>query len=199
MSSVQVEPIATDSKEIAFQEASLDIWDKKYRLKSKSGDVVDETMDDTYQRVARALADVEAEGDRYDALLFSTYLYSTTYVGLQLAPRRAVLHAFSHEAAFAAACLARGFWLGIGGILTYPRSSLAEVLREVPVTRILLETDCPFLSPEPLRGKDNEPAYIVHTARKVAEVRGVALSEVARTTTTNAIRLFGLPKGLADS
>jgi ribonucleoside-diphosphate reductase alpha chain len=59
MSSVQVEPISTDSKEIPFQAASLDIWDKKYRLKSKTGEVIDETIDDTYKRVARALADVE--------------------------------------------------------------------------------------------------------------------------------------------
>jgi ribonucleoside-diphosphate reductase alpha chain len=62
MSSVQVEPIATDSKEIAFQEASLDIWDKKYRLKSKTGEIIDHTIDDTYKRVARALADVEETG-----------------------------------------------------------------------------------------------------------------------------------------
>ncbi len=59
MSSVQVEPISPDSKEIAMQEASLDIWDKKYRLKTKNGDVIDETIDDTYKRVARAIADVE--------------------------------------------------------------------------------------------------------------------------------------------
>jgi len=59
MSSVQVEPISTDSKEINFQDASLDIWDKKYRLKSKTGEIIDKTMDDTYKRVARALADVE--------------------------------------------------------------------------------------------------------------------------------------------
>jgi ribonucleoside-diphosphate reductase alpha chain len=63
MSSVQVEPIGTDSKEITFQDASLDIWDKKYRLKSKSGEVIDETIDDTYKRVARALADVEESDD----------------------------------------------------------------------------------------------------------------------------------------
>jgi ribonucleoside-diphosphate reductase alpha chain len=63
MSSVQVEPIGTDSKEITFQDASLDIWDKKYRLKSKSGEVIDETIDDTYKRVARALADVEESED----------------------------------------------------------------------------------------------------------------------------------------
>ena len=61
MSSVQVEPISTDSKDIAFQDASLDIWDKKYRLKSKTGDVIDQSIDATYKRVARALADVEKD------------------------------------------------------------------------------------------------------------------------------------------
>ncbi|MDX1556481.1 MAG: ribonucleotide reductase N-terminal alpha domain-containing protein, partial [Xanthomonadales bacterium] len=59
MSSVQVEVIGADSKDIPYQEASLDIWDKKYRLKSKNGDIIDQTMDDTFKRVARALADVE--------------------------------------------------------------------------------------------------------------------------------------------
>jgi len=64
MSSVQVEPIGTDSKEITFQDASLDIWDKKYRLKSKTGDIIDETIDDTFKRVARAVADVEKSKDK---------------------------------------------------------------------------------------------------------------------------------------
>ena len=66
MSSVQVEPISTDSKEIAMQEASLDIWDKKYRLKTKHGDVIDQTIDDTYKRVARAKARLAA---RYASLV----------------------------------------------------------------------------------------------------------------------------------
>ena len=59
MGSVQVEVIGTDSKEIPFQDASLDIWDKKYRLKSKTGEIIDETIDDTFKRVARALSNVE--------------------------------------------------------------------------------------------------------------------------------------------
>ena len=75
MSSVQVEPIRSDSKEITFQDASLDIWDKKYRLKSKTGEIIDETIDDTYKRVARALADVEeSEENRekwYDSFLWA--------------------------------------------------------------------------------------------------------------------------------
>jgi len=88
-------------------------------------------------------------------------------------PRRAVLHAFSHDADFAQACLARGFWLGIGGILTYPRSTLPQVLAEAPVERILLETDCPWLSPAPRRGQRNEPAHLVHVLERLAVLYGL--------------------------
>jgi len=75
MSSVQVEPISTDSKEITFQDASLDIWDKKYRLKSKSGEIIDQTIDDTYKRVARALADVE-ETDAQKEKWYGQFLWA---------------------------------------------------------------------------------------------------------------------------
>ena len=75
MGSVQVEAIGTDSKEIPFQDASLDIWDKKYRLKSKSGEIIDETMDDTFKRVARTIADVEEGVDKqqkwYESFLWA--------------------------------------------------------------------------------------------------------------------------------
>ena len=64
MNSVQVEAIGTDSKDIPFQAASLDIWDKKYRLKSKTGEIIDQTIDDTYKRVARALSDVEESQEK---------------------------------------------------------------------------------------------------------------------------------------
>lgn len=89
-------------------------------------------------------------------------------------PRRAVLHAFSHGADFARACLARGFWLGIGGILTYPRSTLPAILAAVPIERVLLETDCPWLSPVPERGRRNEPAHLVHVLARLAEIYGLA-------------------------
>lgn len=115
-------------------------------------------------------------------------------------PAGGVIHCFSGNEDDALRALDLGFHISVPGTVTYKKNDrLRAIVGTIPKERILLETDCPFLSPEPLRGKDNEPAYIVHTARKVAEVRGVALSEVARTTTTNAIRLFGLPKGLADS
>ncbi len=86
------------------------------------------------------------------------------------APKRAVLHAFSHDADFAAACLKRGFWLGIGGIVTFPSSTLPQVLAEVPPEKVLLETDCPWLAPVPKRGKRNEPALVLHVLERLAEI-----------------------------
>ena len=85
-------------------------------------------------------------------------------------PQRAVLHAFSHDAAFASACLERGFWLGIGGIVTFPSSTLPRVLAPVPPEKVLLETDCPWLSPVPRRGRRNEPAMVAHVLARLAEI-----------------------------
>ena len=85
-------------------------------------------------------------------------------------PRRAVLHAFSHDADFAWACLGRGFWLGIGGIVTFPSSTLPTILRDVPAERVLLETDCPWLSPVPRRGRRNEPAHLTHVVERLAGI-----------------------------
>jgi TatD DNase family protein len=111
-------------------------------------------------------------------------------------PAGGVIHCFSGDEHDAKRALDLGFYISIPGPVTYKKNDgLREIVRDLPSDKILLETDCPFLSPEPLRGKDNEPAYMVHTARKVAEVRGVPLEEIARTTTENAVRLFGLPIG----
>jgi TatD DNase family protein len=114
-------------------------------------------------------------------------------------PSGGVIHCFSGNEEDARRALDIGFHISIPGTVTYKKNDrLRAIVGTVPEDRLLLETDCPFLSPEPLRGKDNEPAYIVHTARKVAEVRGVELAEVARATAANAIRVFGLPKNLAE-
>jgi TatD DNase family protein len=83
-------------------------------------------------------------------------------------PRRAVLHAFSHGVDFAAECLRRGFWLGIGGMVTFPKSALPGILAEIPSERVLLETDCPWLAPVPRRGRRNEPAYLSHVLSRLS-------------------------------
>ena len=109
-------------------------------------------------------------------------------------PAGGVIHCFSGGGNDARRALDLGFHLSIPGTVTYKKNdALREIVRTFPDNRILLETDCPFLAPEPLRGKDNEPAYIIHTACKVAEVRGVLLERIAEITATNAKKLFGLP------
>jgi len=109
-------------------------------------------------------------------------------------PAGGVIHCFSGTAADAKRALDLGFHVSIPGTVTYKKNDqLREIVRDLPEERILLETDCPFLSPEPMRGKDNEPAYLVHTARRVAEVRGISFARVAAATTRNAVRVFRLP------
>lgn len=85
------------------------------------------------------------------------------------------------------------YYFGIGGIVTFKKSTLPAVLPVIGLDRILLETDAPWLAPTPLRGKRNESAYMVHTARAVADILGVTLEEVAARTTANARRLFNFP------
>ena len=109
-------------------------------------------------------------------------------------PAGGIIHCFSGTEADAQCALDLGFHISIPGTVTYKKNDqLRSVVASLPEKRLLLETDCPFLAPEPLRGKDNEPAYVVHTARRVAEVRGVSFEEICRTTTMNAVRIFGLP------
>ncbi len=85
-----------------------------------------------------------------------------------------------------------GFVLGIGGVLTFKKSHLPEVLREVSLSRIVLETDSPYMAPVPMRGKRNESAYVVHVLKKLAESLGVSEEEVARQTNENVHRVFGI-------
>lgn len=104
-----------------------------------------------------------------------------------------VFHCFSGDAETAQTCLSfEGFMLGIGGVLTYKKAGLSEVLKEVPITRIVLETDAPYLSPVPYRGKRNEPAYLVHILDELSRIHEMSPQEVALQTTSNARKLFTL-------
>ena len=109
----------------------------------------------------------------------------------QQKPMTGVLHAFSGTAEEAAEALELGFYIGFAGMVTFRSAeSLREVAKTVPLDRFLIETDSPFLSPEPLRGKRNEPAHVVHTARCLANIRGETIESLAAATTANACRLF---------
>ena len=106
---------------------------------------------------------------------------------------RGVLHCFLADQAMADWALARGLCIGIAGPITFRNvRHLAKIVRGIPLDRLLIETDAPHLAPHPRRGGRNEPAFVVHVAEKVADVLGVSLQEVARRTTENACRLFGV-------
>jgi len=103
-----------------------------------------------------------------------------------------VIHCFTGDVAAARRYLDLGFHLSLSGVVTYKKTEgLAEAVRFAPLERLLVETDSPYLAPVPYRGKKNEPAYVVETARRVAELKGLALETLAEATTANAARLFG--------
>lgn len=111
---------------------------------------------------------------------------------LRTGPLTAVLHSFTGNAAQAAEAIDLGLFLGFAGMVTFRSSAaLREVARSVPAERLLVETDSPFLSPEPLRGRRNEPANVVHTAQCLAIARGESLGDLAMSTTSNALHIFG--------
>ncbi len=106
---------------------------------------------------------------------------------------RGVFHCFSGSAQEASALMEfQGFMFGIGGVLTFRKSTLPQVVPIIPRDRILLETDCPYLAPVPCRGKRNEPSFMVHTAAALAAACSCSLDEVVQFTTANASALFGI-------
>jgi TatD DNase family protein len=106
---------------------------------------------------------------------------------------RGVFHCFSGDESVAERALDLGFHISLAGPLTFKKAAgLLRVAEMVPLERLMVETDAPYLAPMPHRGKRNEPAYVVHTAMRLAEVKGLALEEVASITTANANTLFGL-------
>jgi TatD DNase family protein len=109
-----------------------------------------------------------------------------------------VMHCFSGDLALAEACLDLGLYISFAGPITFRNAEeLRTVAKAIPMDRLLVETDCPFLAPAPRRGKRNEPSYVRHTAARLAELHGVSVEEAARCTTANARRLFKLPANSA--
>ena len=104
-----------------------------------------------------------------------------------------IMHCFTGTPAEVERTVALGFHLAFGGVVTYPRAvEVHESVKVVPLDRLLLETDAPYLAPVPKRGKRNEPSYLLETSKRIAELRGMSVEDVASATTTNFERLFGL-------
>jgi TatD DNase family protein len=109
----------------------------------------------------------------------------------QLNAPKGIIHCFSGDLATVRAYIDMGFYLALGGYIGYPSSlSFREVIREIPLDRLVLETDCPFLPPQQYRGKRNEPAYTLQALQFLADLKGLPVEQVAQRTTANALAVF---------
>ncbi len=125
------------------------------------------------------------------------------YVGANKIPRRGVVHCFTGTIEEAEQYFELGFMISFTGIITFPpkrsdtrngvtETEIQKVVRDVPLEKIMIETDAPYLAPEPKRGKRNEPSYVKYVAEKIAKLKGVSVEQVAEETNINAMRLFGI-------
>jgi TatD DNase family protein len=104
-----------------------------------------------------------------------------------------IIHCFSGDYEMAKVCMDMGFYISIPGSITFKNAEgFREIIKKIPLESLLVETDAPFLTPEPFRGKRNEPGYVRYTAQKIAEIKKVSFERVAEITTENGIRVYGL-------
>jgi len=174
--------VASDEKIVAWGEIGLDF----YRLYSSKDDQLNafqqqlEMADDLNLPVV--IHDRNAHVEVYETLK-----------KMGKGKRKGVIHCFSGDRDLAAAYIEMGYYISIPGTVTYKKASLVrDVAATIPLERLLIETDAPFLTPVPKRGKRNEPLFVTYTAQEIACLRNMDLEELARKTTENAQILFGL-------
>ncbi len=181
--------LAEDDKVVAVGEIGLDFYRNLSPRRSQ-------------EQAFRAQLDLAAElglpvvvhcrqAHKETLAILSAWVESTLSLGRL---RRGVIHCFSGDIEMAQRYIEIGFYISLAGSVSYPSAGeLAQVAREIPLDRLLVETDAPFLAPQAYRGKHNEPAYVALIAEKIAQLRGVPRETVAEATTRNAIELFHLP------
>lgn len=111
---------------------------------------------------------------------------------LKTRKNKGIIHCFSGSVEMAREYIKLGYKLGIGGVLTFKNSKLYEVIEKIDLKDIVLETDSPFLSPEPFRGKKNKPCNVLYVAKRIAEIKNISVEEVINTTTTTAKQIFDI-------
>jgi TatD DNase family protein len=145
---------------------------------------------DVQRRVFDRQLEIAAEFHK-PVVIHTREAWDDTLAQMPSLPYGGIMHCFTGTVEQAKQAVERGFHLGFGGVLTFPKAEeLRTAARQTPDDRLLLETDCPYLAPVPHRGKRNEPAFVVETARRLAEVRGTSLEAIAALTTSNFQKLM---------
>lgn len=181
MDIVRQKLFAPDANYVAVGEIGLDLyWDKTYIEEQK--EVLRQQMHWAKELNLPVCLHVRKAYNELFGLLRD--LNFGTYQG--------VMHCFGGSVQEALKAVDMGFYIGIGGVVTFKNATLAQVAQAVPLDKILLETDAPYLAPVPYRGKRNESTYIPVIAQKIAEIKGITLQQVAETTTKSAQMLFRL-------
>ncbi len=184
----EIRGLAADPKVVAIGETGLDYF---RRL----------SAEDVQVRVFRQFLDLAADlklpvvihdRDAHDQVL-SILGEQHNRGGFTAPSGPGVIHCISGDWGYAQTCLDMGFYISVPGVVTFPRAqTLHEVVRKLPADRILVETDCPFLTPEPFRGKRNEPAYVKYTARECARLRAEVPDAFMEQAARNTMKVFGI-------
>ena len=176
---IEIEKIIAQKKVYGIGETGLDYyWDQTYKVQQKASFESQLKMAIKYK-----LPIVIHVRNSFDDVI--------EIVQLNASPElTGIFHCFSGSIQEAEKIISLGFYLGIGGVVTFKNGGLDKVIPYIPLEKIVLETDSPFLTPVPFRGKRNESSYVVHVAEKIAQLKNVPIEEVAHITTQNAQNLF---------
>ncbi|MFA7658090.1 MAG: TatD family hydrolase [Candidatus Gastranaerophilaceae bacterium] len=174
--------LAGDKKVVAIGECGLDYhWDKTFIDEQKRAFLKQIEIAKSLKKPL-IIHDREAHKDCFDIL--------TENINGEIP---VIMHCFSGSLEFANECIKSGFYIALGGVVTFKNAKkVHEIAQKIPLEYLLLETDAPFLTPEPHRGERNEPAYVKFAAEKIAQLRGISFNEVAESTTQNARKVFGI-------
>lgn len=177
----KIKNYAKNSKIVAIGEIGLDYyWDKSFNDLQKEVFIKQIKLANELN-LPIDIHDREAHKDTYDIIQEHNN------------GSKVIMHCFSGSVEFARECVKAGFYLGIGGVVTFKNAvKMKEVAKDVPLEKILLETDAPYLTPVPFRGKENQPAYVKYVAEEIASLRGISVEEVAQITTENAKTVFNI-------
>jgi TatD DNase family protein len=188
--------LAEHEKVIAIGEIGLDYyWVKEEQKRAVQRETLRRQLQFAAEIQKPVVIHMREEGDAWTGAASQDLLEILTEwrrgLPSPLRARPGVLHSFNGDLETAQEAIALNFFIGVTGPVTYKSADKKrEIIRQLPMTQLLIETDAPFLAPAPQRGKRNEPAYVLHIADKIAEIHSKSPAEVASATTANAARLF---------